>query len=165
MNTRLSRTSKIKLLLAGGISGAVWSLLPIFFDDGWAIPKSNEGITLTMLSGVVTGITITAIFHILTKKDGKGIRFIFSLVSLPLAIGLFSVLLHISRKILAVEFTPEPAQGDFLLIIESYIFYGFLGAGIALLPLAFVNHTIITLFKKRLCQPGSPYNSGQSLRD
>ena len=161
MDTRLNRSLQIKILFTGAISGAVWSLFAIFFDDGWAIPKSKEGIILAILSGVVTGMVITAIFHILIKKEGNGLRLVCSFVSLPLAISLFSVLLHVSRKILAVEFSPEPAQGDFLQIIESYIVYGFLGAGIALLPLVFVNHIIITLFKKRLCQSGSPYSCRQ----
>lgn len=61
------------------------------------------------------------------------------LATLPSAIATFSVLLWLTRIALGVHFSPPSPQGEFRLIIESYLFYGLLGSGPFLYIFALLN--------------------------
>ena len=140
----------LRTLLLGGIaSGIVWSVFAVFLDDGWAIPKNNAGYALTILGAVPIGVTISLFSYPIIKNQGMIVNGLVAVISLPVAIALFSILIFLIRLLLGVEFSPQDRQGDFALIFQSYLVYGLFGGGIILFPLASLNHMIL----KRLCQP------------
>jgi hypothetical protein len=109
--------------LAGAISGAAWSLIPVLLDSGWAIPSGVLGLMAALVCGLVTGLLVSLIFALPFRLAPPVLFYFLPLITVPCAIALFSVLIWVVRLGLDMHFAPAPVQGDLSLILDSYLFY------------------------------------------
>ena len=109
--------------IAGALSGAVWFVVARGLDNDWAIPKSSWSfLAAVVLAGVVTGEVISVLFHRAFRMKSKILFFMLPLVTLPLAIALFAVLVWLMRQSLGVRFQTEISPlSELRLIVETYL--------------------------------------------
>lgn len=109
--------------IAGALSGAVWFIVAMGLDNDWAMPKSSwTFLAAVILAGVVTGGLISVLFRRAFSKKSRIIFFILPLVTLPLAIALFAVLVWLMRQSLGVRFQVEISPlSELRLIVETYL--------------------------------------------
>jgi len=126
-------------LVAGIVSGALWFLLPLLFDDGWSIPPGAVGHIAGVSCAILTGILISFLFRPAFRRVPLLAFILLPCVTLPLALVSFSFLLWLSRLALGIQFSPPPVGGDLRLLTETYLIYGLLGSGPVLYILALLN--------------------------
>ena len=139
--------------ITGGLSGAIWFIVAKYLDNNWAIPKSSWSfLAAVILVGAATGEVISFMFRRAFIKKSKVIFFMLPLVTLPVAITLFAVLVWLMRQLLGVHFQVEISPlSELGLILEWYlivllsIFAPFL-YGLALLN----QHVMRIILKKQL---------------
>src|SRR5205814_3449170 len=127
----LSDASPVKqrllYFLVGAASGAVWFLIPLSFDSGWGLPHGVFGRLAALACSILTGLFISLVFVHPFRFTSLVAFFALPIITVPIAITLFSLFLWVARLALGEHFVPHPAGGDFRLILESYIFYGLFG--------------------------------------
>jgi hypothetical protein len=133
------RIKELSYALAGILSGALWFVIPWQSDSGWALPEGTSGRLAALACSVATGVFISYLFRPLFRRAPLLGFILLPCVTVPVAIVTFSVLLWLTREALGVHFSPPARQGEFQLIVESYLFYGILGGGPTLYILALLN--------------------------
>ena len=142
--------NKFLYLLIGALSGAFWFLIPLSFDSGWGLPHGTLGRIVALGCGIATGLFISSAFARPFRSSSRVGFFVLPVITVPIAITLFSLFLWVARLGLNEHFFPHPAGGDLRLILESYIFYGLSGlAAPVLYGLALLNQWIMHLVLQR----------------
>jgi hypothetical protein len=110
--------------IAGALSGAVWFIVALGLDNDWAMPiNSWSFLAAVILAGAATGVVISVLFHRVFSKKSKVLFFMLPLVTLPIAIALFAVLVWLMRQSLGVRFQTEISPpSELRLIVETYLF-------------------------------------------
>ncbi|SRR6266516_3260805 len=114
---------RLPYLVAGAISGALWSAIALILDSGWAIPTNSALILFGALcSGVATGVSISLVFRWLFNRTPTLVFLALPLATLPVAITIFAVLLWVARRFAGVHFEPQvPPSHELRLILETYL--------------------------------------------
>ena len=137
-------------LLFGALSGALWYLIPLTFEGGWAIPSGFIGRLAGLAAAIVTGVAVSLVFAPTFRRSPRWLFLLLPFLTLPVAIGLFAFFLWLARLSLGEHFFPRPVSGDLYLLFESYIYYGLFGLFMPLLfGLALVNQFVMAFLLDR----------------
>jgi len=127
---------------AGAISGCGWFVVLLLLDGGWAMPLGSAlGIAASLASAVGTGIVVAYLFRRPICRN-KGAWFVMlPLVTVPVAILVFSCFIWLARRATQVSFNPPlGSRSDFAFILSTYAIYGTISLIAPVLwGLAFVN--------------------------
>ena len=133
-------------LVAAAISGMVWFGVALALDSGWAIP-ANQFLPLiaAMLCACITGVCISLIFRRAFHRLANGFFVFLPLITLPLAVVTFALLIWIARRLFDIEPTLslESIVGTFALGAFLSVFTPFL------LALSLVNQCVMRSLLRR----------------
>lgn len=121
---------RLKLVGAGTLAGAVWFLLPLFFDasvrdmqDMQPIPVGHTAACIAALGcAMVTGALIALVFYRCLRVTGM-LFFLLPLLTVPVAIAVFSVLLWFVRGWFGIH-SHLSSHDELVDILAIYLVYG-----------------------------------------
>lgn len=141
-----ARRFNLIYLVAGAISGIVWFGVALGLDSGWAIPTDQFlPLLAAILCASITGVSISLIFRRAFRRLASGFFVFMPLITLPLAVVTFALLIWIARRL----FDIEPA-----LSLESIVATFVVGALLSiytpfLLALSLVNQCVMRSLLRR----------------
>jgi hypothetical protein len=126
-------------------SGVAWFCLACFLDEAWAIPRDRMSSVATfLLCGVISGLVVSYTFRGAFRRLRLPWLFFLPLITIPVGVSAFAVLLWLARVLLGYHFSPPPAQGDLQLILQTYIIYSLVSlAAVIIYPLSLLNQFIV----------------------
>jgi hypothetical protein len=126
-------------------SGIVWFVVACFLDEAWAIPHDRiSSVATLLLCGVIAGLLVSYTFRGAFRRLRLPWLFFLPLVTIPVGVSAFAVLLWVARVLLGYHFSPPPSQGDLQLILETYIIYSLISLAVAIIyPLSLLNQFIM----------------------
>ena len=117
-------------MMAGAISGGLWFLLALAFDNGvrdfnFSVIPTNSHLAYfgSGLSGVLTGVGIALLFHRLLLSKSRVVFFALPIATLSTAIVTFSILIWITWLALG-NHAGVPALGRLADILSIFLVYG-----------------------------------------
>jgi hypothetical protein len=140
-------------LAAGSVSGAVWFGIATLLDSDWAIPKgSGLPFLAALFAGIASGVFISLVFRPLFRSASTSIFILLPLVTLPIAIGGFALLLWLSRWLTGVHFEPQvQPTHELRLIVVTYLVGGLMSIfAPVLFVLALLNQYAMRLLLRNL---------------
>ncbi|MBI3887356.1 MAG: hypothetical protein HY302_16745 [Opitutae bacterium] len=148
--------------IAGALSGAVWFFVAIGLDNDWAIPKSSWSfLAAIVFAGIMTGEVISVVFRRAFSKKSKVLFFMLPLVTLPIAIALFAVLVWLMRQSLGVRFQAAISPlAELRLIVETYLIVLLTIFAPFLYGLALLNQSVMRAILKKQKPNKRTDNSG-----
>jgi len=128
--THLSPMQRLKFVGTGALAGAIWFLLPLFFDtsvkdmqDMQPIPIGHTGACIAALGcAMVTGALIALVFYRCLGATGIWF-FLLPIVTVPVAIAIFSVLLWFVRGWFGIH-SHLSSHDELVDILAIYLVYG-----------------------------------------
>ncbi len=138
---------------AGALSGALWWDLALLLDlangaGQWTMPTHKPlELTAFLFCGVLTGLAVSYLFRGSFRRAQPPSELALPLMTLPVAIFLFGVLVWLARLALGYRFYEgQPATRDLELILTTYFFVAFVSVALPVLyVIALLNQGVMHL--------------------
>ena len=143
-------------LAAAAVTGAAWSLLAFTLDyrvqdmqSMSCIPPGVIGLVGALLCGAATGITIAVVFRWLFRRTPKFLFPFLPLLTLPVAIAVFSLLVWLERRALGTPTRFAPREELF----EILAIYGIYGLISLFMPIVYAVALVTQWWFRRMLRP------------
>lgn len=137
---------RTRILTFGFLSGLLWSVAPLVLADLFRKGADIPGI---VVPGIMAGILVSAILASVVAKTGRGMAFLFGLLSLPAGAFVFGFCLALTNRFLPIlNDTPalaEPWTLGLFFMVTSVLSV----AAIGLFPLAVGTTFLLRVFIRR----------------